>query len=67
MGELVIFRGCECKNLWANLGSCSICMNKCDVATFLIYISAVSRLVAVLNVVSMQWTFHFIGPLTKAG
>ena len=49
MGELVIFRGCEFKNLWANLGSCPICMNKCNVAIFLIYISTVSRLVEVFD------------------
>ena len=49
MGELVKFLGQKSRNLCAGLGSCSLCKNKCDVAIFLIYISAIFRLVDVFG------------------
>ncbi len=49
MGELVNVLRQEFRNLWAGPGSCSPCMNRCDVAIFLNYLSAVFRLVDVFG------------------
>ena len=57
MGELVRVLGQAFRNLWAYPGSCSPCMNKCDVAIFLTYLPAVFRLVDVFGrrKPTMQW------------
>ena len=57
MGELVEALGQKFSNLWPCRDSYSPCMNKCDVAIFLIYLSAVFRLVDVFGCrkPTMQW------------
>ncbi len=49
MGELVEVPGQNFSNLWAGQGSWSSCMNNCNVAIFLTYLSAVFRLVHVFG------------------
>ena len=44
MGKLVEVLGKNFNKLWAGPGGCSPCMNKCNVAISLIYLSAVFRL-----------------------
>lgn len=72
MGELVEVLGKDLSNLWSGPGRCSSCMNKCNLAIFLIYLSAVFRLVdvfgrgnAVGNRVGNQ--LNLDTSLTKAG